>query len=71
MPDNTKQAQEMVLMGLQFLIMQNAISLGSEQRDPGCDPDRSDEYEKRYTLTLARLRRMRDDFECVVSGVTL
>lgn len=71
MPENTMQAQEMVLMGLQYLILQKAMSLGSEQRDPGCDPDKSDHNITCYALIVARLRRMRDDFECVVSGATL
>ena len=58
-----------VLEGLTSLIVSHGHSLGSEQRMPGADADRSDDLIAVQTKTVTKLRELRQQFEDLVAGV--
>ena len=60
-----------IVNGLSALIAQTASSVASEQYHPSSDPDRMDDTIREGKKKLAALRKLRDDFENVMSGVIL
>lgn len=60
-----------IINGLSVCILQAANAAAAEQHDPGSNPDRMDEIIKANLTRLKELRRIREEFENIVTGVIL
>lgn len=69
---DTKTRQEaiaQVLDGVQWLIIHSANSMAREQYMPRESPDASDDYIKEHKEWVENLRKIRSDFEDLVTGI--
>lgn len=62
-------AIDQVLQGLQFLIVSHASSAAREQYIPRESPDASDDYIKDHKEWVESLRKIRGEFEDLVTGI--
>jgi hypothetical protein len=66
---NKNQAQQHVLDGLTWLIINHARCTASEQYSPSKGPDESDDYIKEHKEWVVKLRKLREEFENLVTGL--
>ncbi|MDD5547263.1 MAG: hypothetical protein PHO67_08945 [Candidatus Omnitrophica bacterium] len=66
---NRDEAVKQVEEGLTYLILSHAGSVASEQYAPSYTSDDSDGYIKEHKEWVAELRRIRQEFENLVTGL--
>ena len=66
---NRREAIENVVSGLSFLILNHSTCVAREQYTPDMDPDKSDNVIKENKEFVSELRKLRDRFEDLVTGV--
>lgn len=64
-------APQIVVDNLSTIIAKDLLSLGNEQHFPTSDVDRSEAEMAEYKKRIMALRRMREEFENVVTGAFL
>lgn len=68
---NRDEAIKQVEEGLTYLILSHARATASEQYAPSHTPDESDDYIKEHKAWVESLRKIRQDFENLVTGIIL
>jgi hypothetical protein len=67
--DTREEAINNILNGLQWLIIHHANATAREQYMPRESPDASDDYIKENKEWVGNLRRIRGEFEDLVTGL--
>ncbi len=64
-----KELYNDIVNKISIIILKELDNVSSEQRYPSSDPDRMDDIIKDGKLMIVQLRKLRNDFEDIVTGV--